>query len=187
MDKKDLRAKYMDIRDKVNPHQREVMSREISERLLNLDVYKNSKSIFCYCSTKSEVHTYDIIMSALKDDKEVAVPKVISDEGLMKAIKIESLGVLVTGKYNILEPASTEELKDIDLVIVPGLLFNKKGYRVGYGKGFYDRYLKVKDSLSVGICFEFQITDLDFQDEYDIPVNYICTEKSIYKVGGLHG
>ncbi len=67
-----------------------------------------------------------------------------------------------------------------------GEALNKRGYRVGYGKGFYDRYLKGKNLLSIGICFEFQITDLDLQNEFDIPVDYICTEKSIYKVGGLH-
>ena len=186
MDKRDLRSKYHRLRDNVAAHERDKMSRVITERLLSSNMYKNSKSIFCYCSMESEVNTYDILKAALEDGKEVAVPKVLSDEGIMAAIKIENLNTLRPGRYNILEPTSNNEAKDVDLAIVPGLLFNKRGYRVGYGKGFYDRYLKGKNLLSIGICFEFQIKDLDFQNESDIPVDYICTEKSIYKVGGLH-
>lgn len=186
MDKRDLRSKYHRQRDEVKAIERDEMSREITERLLSSSVYKNSKSIFCYCSMGSEVNTYGILKAALKDGKKVAVPKVLSDEGIMAAIKIANLNSLKPGRYNILEPVSNEEATDVDLAIVPGLIFNKKGYRVGYGKGFYDRYLKGKNLLSIGICFEFQITDLDFQNEFDIPVNYIFTEKSIYKVGGLH-
>lgn len=186
MDKRDLRSKYNKLRDEVAAHDRDEMSREITERLLGSNIYKNSKSIFCYCSMGSEVYTYDILKAALKDGKKVAVPKVLSNEGIMAAIKIENLDTLRPGRYNINEPCSNDEAKDVDLAIVPGLLFNKRGYRVGYGKGFYDRYLKGKNLLSIGICFEFQITDLDFQNEFDIPVDYICTEKSIYKVGGLH-
>lgn len=186
MDKRDLRSKYHKLRDEVEENYRDEMSREITERLLGSNIYKNSKSIFCYCSMGSEVYTYDILKAALKDGKKVAVPKVLSNEGIMTAIRIENLDTLKPGRYNINEPCSNDEANDVDLVIVPGLLFNKRGYRVGYGKGFYDRYLKGKNLLSIGICFEFQITDLDFQNEFDIPVDYICTEKSIYKVGGLH-
>lgn len=186
MDKRNLRSKYHRQRDEVAAHDRDEMSREITERLLASNMYKNSKSIFCYCSMGSEVYTYDILKAALKDGKKIAVPKVLSNEGIMAAIKIEDLNALRPGRYNILEPTSNDEAKDVDLAIVPGLLFNKRGYRVGYGKGFYDRYLKGKNLLSIGICFEFQVTDLNFQNEFDIPVDYICTEKSIYKVGGLH-
>lgn len=186
MDKRDLRSKYHKLRDEVAAHDRDEMSREITERLLGSNIYKNSKSIFCFCSMGSEVYTYDILKAALKDGKKVAVPKVLSNEGVMAAIKIEDLNALRPGRYNINEPCSNDEANDVDLVIVPGLLFNKRGYRVGYGKGFYDRYLKGKNLLSVGICFNFQVTDLDFQNEFDVTVDYIFTEKSIYKVGGLH-
>ena len=139
--------------------------------------YKEAKSIFIYVSLEDEVDTIELIKSALEDNKTVFVPYVISKDKGMIAVKIQALEDLEVGSYGILEPKDiTNTIKnknDLDLIIAPAVAMSKSGYRIGYGGGFYDRFLQdiTKDTVAIAIVYKEQIIE-------DIPIephDYIFT------------
>lgn len=160
-------------------------SREIQLKLFNLDIYKDSNFIFTFISTEEEVDTHNIIKDSLKNGKRIGVPVTFPKERKMIVSEIKDFdNELELGFYNILTPKK-EFIREVDpsildLVLVPGLIFSKNGYRVGYGGGYYDRFLEqTEDVIKVGICFDMQIADEVPIGKYDIPVDYIITEKRI--------
>ena len=169
MDKNKLREKYKKIR-----------SSETSTHLpfLNLEksqVFKDANVIMGYQSINNEPY-----VPADISGKTVVLPVTDITMGVITPYTFKSLK---KGEYNIDEPAGGEQyLGKIDLIIVPGICFNKRGYRVGYGKGFYDKFLKGTKAVKVGLCYESLITDENFEQEFDINVDYIATEKALYKV-----
>lgn len=166
---------------------KEHMDKSIYNKVINSKEYKNSKTIFVYVSTNSEVNTHQMIERFLEDGKIVCIPKVISKDFGMKAVIIKSFADLELGHYNILEPNNNckDILKNnIDLVFVPGLAFDKMGGRIGYGGGFYDKYLKDLSTKvkKIGLCYEFQILKDIPMESFDIRINKIVTEKLEYDV-----
>ncbi|GAA0746050.1 5-formyltetrahydrofolate cyclo-ligase [Clostridium oceanicum] len=153
----------------------------ILEKLLNSSYYKKSRIIFVYVSMDEEIDTHGFIKKALNSGKEICVPKVISKDRGMSAIKIEDFSKLKPcGKYKILEPESFHNKIDekyIDLVIVPGLVFDRKGGRIGYGGGFYDRlFLKLKDNTpKIALSYDFQVIEDVPIEEHDILIDGIIT------------
>lgn len=175
-----------DLRKRINGH-REILSVEEKKRfdekiyykLIGSDFYKSADIVFIYVSFGKEVDTLKIISKLLKDNKKVYVPKVINKKEGMKAIKIKSLEDLNAGYFNILEPIGNEELQPsyFDLCIVPGLAFDNEGGRLGYGGGFYDRFLgDVSEKTEiVALAYNFQIVDKVPMEPYDIRVQGIIT------------
>lgn len=158
----------------------------IENKFLNLNTFVNCKSIFLYVSMENEVNTLNIISKSLELGKKVYVPKVHNETKTMRALRIESLRDLnESGAFGILEPSwEKEELKgDIDIILTPGLAFDKKGGRLGYGGGFYDKFFKIhKESNRVVLSYEYQIVDGIPMEDYDERVNLIITEKNIYDI-----
>ena len=157
----------------------------IYKNIIENSYFVEAQSIFIFVSFGSEVDTHRIIEHALSQGKKVSVPKVISRNQGMKAITINSFKDLVPGKMGILEPNSelTEELlENIDLVILPGLAFDRLGGRLGYGGGFYDRFLCEIHSNTVilGIAYDLQIVGLVPMEEKDIRFHKLITEKNTY-------
>lgn len=168
MDKSLLREKFKEIRKNDKNTDKPFLT------LKNSEIYKSAKVIMCYSSilNEPEIPLYNI-------EKTVLLPITYKDQGVIKPAKLSDLTI---GAYGIYEPKTREIYKgEIDLIIVPAICYNKKGYRVGYGKGYYDRFLRDKNAQTVGLCYESCITDIDFQDEFDIKVDYIATENAIYK------
>lgn len=160
--------------------EKENFDRVIFNKLINSKEYIYSKHIFIYVSFNNEVDTYRIIEYALKDNKCVYVPKVISKEEGMKAVQIKSVKELKEGMYGILEPASLEFAVDeqvIDLIVIPGIAFDISGGRVGYGGGFYDRFLKKLSSnvVKLALAYDFQIVDKVPTEIHDMLVDRIIT------------
>lgn len=153
----------------------------ILEKLLNSSYYKKSRIIFVYVSMDEEIDTHGFIKKALNSGKEICVPKVISKDRGMSAIKIEDFSKLKPcGKYKILEPENFHNKIDekyIDLVIVPGLAFDRKGGRIGYGGGFYDRlFLKLKKNTpKIALSYDFQVIEDVPMEEHDILIDGIIT------------
>ncbi|MCY6356491.1 5-formyltetrahydrofolate cyclo-ligase [Clostridium sp. ZS2-4] len=152
----------------------------IFNKLINSKEYIDSKHIFTYVSFNNEVDTQRFIQHALQDDKCVYVPKVISKQKGMKAIQIKSVNELKKGMYGIWEPASFEFSVDeqvIDLVVVPGIAFDIFGGRVGYGGGFYDRFLKKLNSNAVklALAYDFQVMDKVPVEIHDVFIDRIIT------------
>lgn len=181
-DKKELRKQIISIREALSQDLREEYNKKIFEKLIVREDYNNAKVIFIYVSNKSEVCTIDIIKHALDQGKTVCVPKVISKEEGMKAIKIGDLSELKKGFMDILEPEYEEakviKEEDIDMVITPGVAFDKEGGRLGYGGGFYDRFFKLtrKDCKNIALAYHIQLVDRVPVGKQDVKVHDIITD-----------
>jgi 5-formyltetrahydrofolate cyclo-ligase len=181
MDKKSLRKQMRVLRDSVSPQEKELYDQNIFSKITTSAFYRESKNIFIYVSFGSEVETHSIIEQAIKDNKTVYVPKVINREEGMAAVKITALSELKASSFGILEPETiSEEAKpwQLDLILIPGLAFDKRGGRLGYGAGYYDRFLNdaKPETNKIGIAYSCQVIDEVPMDEKDIFVDSIITE-----------
>jgi 5-formyltetrahydrofolate cyclo-ligase len=179
--KSDLRKKIKNIRNNMDITNKMNLDNLIYNRIINSKNYIKSKVIFVYVSLKEEVDTHRLINKALLDGKSVCVPKIISKDEGMEAIKINKFQDLHKSKYDILEPLNFENKVDreyIDLILIPGISFDLKGGRIGYGGGFYDRFLNYNNlhSKNIGLCYEFQIVKKVPMDGFDMGVHGIITE-----------
>jgi len=177
MEKKELRQRYL-LKRKFIKNKKE-KSNDILNYIINNPLYLNANVVALYYSTKDEVDTHDLILYSLLQDKIVLLPKVIGKE--MIFIKIDETTRYETSNFKIREPISNEPyLGKIDLFIVPGVAFDINGNRLGYGGGYYDKYLKDTNASTIGICFEEQITNEIEPEEHDIKVDIVQTERKTY-------
>lgn len=138
-----------------------------------LKILKNFNTIGLYVSFDDEINTYPLLTELLKLNKTIAVPKIINQE--MKLYKLESMNDLEKGFYNIMEPKSMQEVNP-ECIVVPLIAFNSRKYRIGYGGGYYDRYLKDKKMVKIGMAYSFM--NIEFtEDSYDVALDVIVTEK----------
>lgn len=177
--KKELREKALARRNNIPTKELAEKNRKITACILQNELYKNAKTVFSFVSMGSEVETADILRQAWEDGKTVAVPRTATGRK-MTFLKIESFDDLQEGRFGVLEPVGGEEHipKAGDLFLVPGVLFDKKKNRIGYGGGYYDRYFeKYQGYRRVGIGFSEQISETSLPTaEYDIPLDAIVTE-----------
>ena len=178
LDKKALRKEIGLKKRAMTAAQIEDYSRELAGRLYETDFYKEAKSLYCYLPYNQEVRTWPILAQAKADGKRVAVPKVYGDK--MKFLWLDDFTQVAEGAYTIPEPIFDEPVADDEtaLIIMPGLAFDPAGHRVGYGGGFYDRYLEAHPHHRlVALCYPFQLFEhLDVED-HDVPVDLvICAD-----------
>jgi 5-formyltetrahydrofolate cyclo-ligase len=178
VDKKELRKIILEKRDNIALNERIKYDKDIFNSLINSPLYIKSKLIFVFVSYKSEVNTHEIIKHALSQGKRVCVPKVLSKSEGMHAIEIRKFDDLKSGKYGILEPETFENKineEEIDLALIPGVAFDKSGGRMGYGAGFYDRFLVKlkKDTHKIALAYGVQIVDYIPMNEWDVKVDGI--------------
>lgn len=173
--KTELRKKLIEKRKNLSAGYRQSADYKIFQSIIDFEAYQKANTIFCFVSTEDEVNTHLIIKHALNCGKSVVVPKCIS-KGIMNAYQIHSFEDLESGKYGILEPKPYCKLvypEEIDVAIIPCLSCNAEGYRIGYGGGFYDRYLRNQQFLKIAICYEELILDEIPTDSYDEKVDII--------------
>lgn len=175
MDKKELRKKYTKVRADVED--KEGKDRLIRENLRQLDIYKKAKSVFVFISYKSEVDTRGIIEDILADGKKLLVPLVKGSE--MIAVEVKGIDDLEPNKMGILEPKSGDEVTDVDLTITPGLAFDKSGFRLGYGGGYYDKFFAKVDTVRMGIGYSDQCVESLVHEDYDKALEYLLTEEGL--------
>lgn len=178
--KNSLRAYYRQIRASLSESSRQEYSSIITEKIISSDFYRNTDVIFTYVSFSTELDTKELIRYSLENGKKVAVPYCIPETSLMKFYYIESEQSLKKGSFGIYEPVPEkceEATEKSGIIIVPGLAFDCKGYRIGYGKGFYDRYLPDFNGEKIGICYSDCMRKCVLHDTFDVRVNYIITEK----------
>ena len=156
-------------------------SRKIAETVTALPEYSNSRRILAYADYNHEVMTKYIIEAAWNDGKEVAVPKVVGQD--MVFYKLTDFAQLEKGYFGIPEPARGEIVQwEEALMIMPGVAFDRQNHRVGYGGGFYDRFLEKHPYITrVAVAFEFQMMSEVPVESTDISPEIIVTEKEIYK------
>ena len=174
--KQAIRKQILKERDSLTEKEIKEKSKSIEEKLFSLPEYKKAKTVSFFVSFGSEVDTHNMIKEALKE-KEVCVRVVQGDYIVLS--KINGFGDLdKQGKYGILEPSSVIEVDKelVDLIIVPGVAFDRRGYRIGYGRGYYDNLLRDYKGNTIGLCFGLQIIGKVPVKEYDVKVKKVITE-----------
>lgn len=174
MDKKELRRMIREKKRAMTAEQIEAASARLAELFYETDYYKNASVIYGYLPYNQEVRTVPILERALHDGKRVAVPKVYGDT--MRFIYLDDLKKVETGYSGIPEPVEDGPVAEDEnaLVLMPGLAFDKNGNRMGYGGGFYDKFLAEEPNHpTVALCYEFQMVDAIPCEDYDIPVNCV--------------
>ena len=149
-----------------------------SEQLFRLftatQSYQNAKSLYGYMSYNQEVRTLPILEQALRDGKRVAIPKCYGKQ--MRFIWMEDMSQIAKSSFGIPEPISDEPIADDPhaLVLMPGVAFDKTGHRIGYGGGYYDRFLAAEpEHPTVALCYDFQLLEQLETEEFDIPVDLV--------------
>ncbi|NBG87353.1 5-formyltetrahydrofolate cyclo-ligase [Isachenkonia alkalipeptolytica] len=184
--KKELRQEMIQQRKSLSPLEIKEKSLEIFHRLQGLSAYENARKLMTYVPFREEIHTTLLIRDFLAKNRQVFIP--VTQPKEKKIIISELLDLekdLETGHFGVMEPKPfafrPKDPKIIDLVIVPGLAFTTSGYRIGYGGGYYDRFLPTleQNPVTIALALDFQIVDSLPIDRYDVPVDMIVTESRV--------
>jgi 5-formyltetrahydrofolate cyclo-ligase len=175
-----LRKQVAQARDSLSPEIRRTKSREIGSRLSQLPEYRAASVILFFASFRSEVDTVPMIRQALAMGKRAVLPKVKGKELALFEIRDFDADVSA-GAWGILEPHEKNPvaLDSMDLIIVPGLAFDERGNRLGYGAGFYDKLLAAFTKTTMALAFEVQVVPNVPAAAHDVPIQKIVTEKRI--------
>ena len=177
--KQKIRSKILLKLKKQKEEDRSKKSCLIKEKLLKDPVFKKAKRVMFYIAFKGEVETREMIASAKRLGKIIAVPVCIKNRTSLRPALLDSCAHLKKGPYGVSEPVASRylALKDLDLVVTPGLAFDKKGNRLGRGKGYYDRFLSKipKDTPSIGLAFRFQILPAVPITPHDVSVTKVLS------------
>lgn len=180
MQKEELRRLYIKRREELSPEQRQRLSLSIVERIRELPAFKDAKKVLLFCPHRGEPDITPLFDVVIKEGKELILPKVNGNN--LKLIRVRDKGDIKPGAFCILEPQGDEEVspEEVDLSLVPGVAFDKEGYRLGFGKGYYDRLLGSLAGLKVGVAYDFQVVERLPRDSWDRPVDLVLTEKNLY-------
>ena len=183
MDKEELRKKYGEIRARMHARLRYEDKQKIYSNLRALNCFSKAKTILCYFARGSEVPTKNIILELLNSDKKVALPRTDTQVNTITPHLITSLDDLEPSCFGLLEPKAGCELcnlSQIDVVLVPAVVFDLRGHRLGYGLGFYDRFLPKLKCETIGLAYDDAVSTQNLPNQsYDVPVAHIVTERRI--------
>ena len=175
--KAELRKQVLQEMKTISQEQKQAIDQALTERLLQHPFYQEAKVIATYLSFPHEFQTQELIEQALKDGKKVLIPKTYP-KGRMDFVVYDSQQLVKTS-FGLLEPQGNLEVVDasqIDLIHVPGLAFTTEGYRIGYGGGYYDRYLKHFSGNTLSTVYPCQIRDF-IPEDHDIPVQEVLIDE----------
>ncbi|MDR3037014.1 MAG: 5-formyltetrahydrofolate cyclo-ligase [Coriobacteriales bacterium] len=179
--KAELRSLVLAKRQQLDEQSTGKSDARIGDRILSYGQYGKARMVLCYASTPGEVATDGIILNALASGKRVCLPR-CENQGIMHAYEIHSLSDLVEGRYGIREPNRHCKLispRELDLVIAPCVSCTKRGDRLGYGGGYYDRYLTLSDCPVCVLCREALILDHIPASTHDVVMDAVITETGI--------
>ncbi|MDR3251857.1 MAG: 5-formyltetrahydrofolate cyclo-ligase [Tannerella sp.] len=173
-----IRKEISEYKKTLNSETAAYLSQTICRRLVQTEVFRNARSIALYCALPDEVQTAALIED-WRDRKTISLP-VVEGENIDFHV-YEGKEKLVRSAFGILSPDATMKIprEDIDLVIVPGVAFDRKCNRIGRGKGFYDRFLTGSDKPAVGLCFGFQLKEAVSAETHDRQMDMVITEDEI--------
>ena len=174
MDKKALRTAIRQQKRAMTEEQIVSKSEKLGRLLAENELYKNAKTFYGYLPYNQEVRTVPMLEQALRDGKRVAVPKCYGEE--MKFIYMDDLSLVAPGYAGIPEPIADGPVADDPsaLVLMPGMAFDPQGHRIGYGGGFYDKFLAAEPNHpTLALCYDFQMLPHLETEEFDIPVDYV--------------
>lgn len=174
MDKKELRRGIRERKRAMTEEEIVTRSAALGKVFAASELYRSAKTIYGYLPYNQEVRTVPMLEQALRDGKKVAVPKVIGDE--MVFIYLDDLSQVEKGYAGIPEPIANEPVAQDEtaLVLMPGLAFDREGHRIGYGGGFYDKFLQREPKHpTLALCYEFQMLPHLETEDHDIPVDCV--------------
>ena len=174
MNKKELRKSIREKKRAMTEAQIREKSENLTRLFLASEEYRTARSIYGYLPYNQEVRTVPLLEHALREGKRVAVPKCYGDE--MRFIWMEDLSQVEKGYAGIPEPIADGPIADDEtaLVLMPGMAFDKEGHRIGYGGGFYDKFLSAEPNHpTLALCYEFQMLPSLETEEHDIPVDFV--------------
>ena len=192
MTKKEMRKKMLSLRDSLSEKERREKSREIAKRLFTLEEFQKAEVVLSYQSFRSEVETTEMNQKIRESGKSLYLPKTYADRKEMAFYRVYSDADLIPGYQGILEPQEkepfTEKLVSLKpekvLMLMPGAAFDDKGNRIGYGGGYYDRYLESHPQLhTLALAFDMQVLFEVPAEEQDIKPQLLVTETNIYQEG----
>lgn len=180
--KNEVRMFYKKLRREMSEKDRIEKSKIAQKNFLETAFYKNAKAVMLYVPICNETETRDIIESVLNDNKKLVFPVTCENSLEITPYYADENTDFLKGGFSVPEPTGTcrASKSEIDLVLVPGIAFDRSGGRIGFGKGCYDRFLKDFNGITVGFSFEIQVCDNVYSDEHDIKMDYLVTEKGIY-------
>ena len=184
LEKQRLREERLAAREALSEQERSVLDDCITQKLLATSEYAEATTVLTYVSVSSEVSTRMFIECALRDGKTVAVPRCLPGHCL-EFVAITSLEQLVAAPFNLLEPAKelpavTEDQKNNSICIVPALLVDTKGYRLGYGAGFYDRFLSTYPGKKICLAYQQNLSRTMLpHTAFDVAVDMVITESDV--------
>jgi len=183
MNKQKLRKEFLEKRMALSKSLVQAWSEDIEKQVLELVLEKNFQVIFLYAAFRNEPETKSLLKQLIALGKTVALPKCIS-KGEMTMYRVTDISTLQSGAYGILEPTETEVAmpEAADLVLVPGCAFGRDMTRLGYGGGYYDRYLPLcTKAVKAGLCYENCLTETLPTDSFDAVMDCVITEKKRYE------
>lgn len=173
-------------RKEISQKEYEAYSEEICHKIESIEAFRNAKALLVFYPYLGEVNILPLVEKALKEEKKVYFPKVTSDTG-MEFVLVWNMESFSSGYKGIKEPIGDvifqKELAKDCCMLVPGSVFDEKGNRCGYGKGYYDRYLEnFCNVTTIGVCFSMQMCkEIQGVKPTDIPMNYVVNEKMIIR------
>lgn len=169
--KQEIRKKIISMRKSMSIQDVNNKSNIICSRIMESEIYQKSSVVYLYSSINNEVILEQLISDCLKNNKTIAFPKVKGKE--IDFFTVKNIESLIAGSYGILEPVSDVVAPKADLIIVPGVAFTLDKKRLGYGGGYYDRYLEKHSAYTIGVCYDFQILPNLPTEKYDKVLNDI--------------
>jgi 5-formyltetrahydrofolate cyclo-ligase len=167
----------LEKRNRLYASEIEKKSKLIQEFVINSEEFQPAKVVGAYFAFGSEVKTDLIIERSRMLSKKIVLPRVEEDK--ITFYELSSSKCLIRGRFGIMEPLPSTQVSEINLLVVPGVAFDKKGYRLGYGKGYYDRLLSGKRIFSIGLAYSFQLLENLPHDRYDKRLDAIASEDGI--------
>ena len=182
MEKEAIRATIKARRKQLTKDEINQKSAKVYSALFSSEILKNAKTVMIYLAAFNEVRTEMIIDTLLQSGISVCAPVTNTENTSITPYYIKDMKNLTRGAFKIAEPPRNSEAmkEDIDAIIIPGVAFDKKGNRMGFGKGYYDRFLWDFAGIKIGICYDFQLLDKIPHISHDIAMDYIISEDEIY-------
>ena len=178
-----LRKVLLEKRDSTSDDMIKIASTKIFNKLKQIKEFREAKSIACYYPTGSEVLTQDIMLESLSQGKNISLPKVVGNE--IEFHQIKDLNSLEKGAFDIMEPKEDcKKINEFDVIIVPAVGFSRNGARLGYGHGFYDRFLSKNSATSILLSYSKQMVKSIPTTANDVLVDWIVTEDEFFKTSG---
>ncbi|MCP1101682.1 5-formyltetrahydrofolate cyclo-ligase [Aequitasia blattaphilus] len=177
--KREIRALLLKKRGELSKDFMLQSSAEITAKILTLKEFINTNNIYLYCDMRNEVLTTNLIQISMKQNKTVWLPKTYGKT--MKFHRFTGFDDLTIGNFQVREPNNRDVPREENgFVLVPGLAFDLKKHRLGYGMGYYDQYLKEHNTLTkAGIAYDFQLLATLPKESYDVPMDYIVTDRRL--------